>query len=290
MWPAAVSARRSASVRLGSIAATDNSMDTGWTALSSSGCSARPPNSRPRRGKGGEIYPPPAWKGRRERLTGRARLRDGVCARFLNQGQESLNQTCIPLLAGTLRQDVDRLLPRAAAPVRAVARHGHERVGDGDDPGEQRNLVAAETVGIACAVNPLVVVADRRKQLVGTRQWGQDLLANDGVTLHLAELSWIEPACFGENAHRDTQGADVVQQGGFVKKGELVLGQSNGGAELYRPVSDVLGEPRTAVVAILDRAGQRDNDALELIDLPVQLSDAKLCSHQRLQCGSLDWR
>ena len=54
-------------------------------------------------------------------------------------------------------------------------------------------------------------------------------------------------------------------------------------------MSDFLGESRTAVVTILDRAGQGDDDALELIDLPFQLSDPKLCSHQRLQRGSLDW-
>src|SRR5205823_6550026 len=107
--------------------------------------------------------------------------------------------------------------------------------------------------------------------------------------LHLTELARIEPAIFGQYANRDTQSADVVQQGSFVKKGELVVGQSEGGAELHRPVSDFLGESRTGVIAILDRAGQRDNDALELIDLLFQLADAQLCSHQRLERGSFDW-
>src|SRR6266576_129103 len=166
----------------------------------------------------------PDVEGRGDRLKGRASLEDGVGAGLADQAKELVDENGIPLLAGSLLQDADRLLAGAAAPVGAVARHGYERVGDGDDAGEQRNLVAAQTVGIACAVNPLVVVADGRKQLVGTRQGSQDLLADDGVTLHLTELSRIEAAILGEYANRDTQGADVVQQGSFVKKGELLVG------------------------------------------------------------------
>ena len=90
-------------------------------------------------------------------------MSDGVGARFRDEAQELLDQDGIPLLAGTLRQDVDGLIPGAAAPVWAVARHGHERVSDGDDAGEQRNAVAAETVGIARPVDPLVVMANGRQ-------------------------------------------------------------------------------------------------------------------------------
>src|SRR6202022_2493762 len=104
-----------------------------------------------------------AWKGRRDRLTGGARLREVGGAGIVDESEESVDQRSIPLLAGTLRKGADRLLARAASPVRTVARHRHEGVGDGDDAGEQRNLIAAETVGIAGTINPLVVMTDGRK-------------------------------------------------------------------------------------------------------------------------------
>src|SRR5437667_7339076 len=119
------------------------------------------------------------WKGRRDRLAGRASLGDGVGAGLADQAKELVAENGIPLLAGPLLQDADRLLSGATAPVRTVAGHRYECVGDGNDAGEKWNLIAAKTIRIARAVNPLVVVADGRKQLVGARQWRQDLLADE---------------------------------------------------------------------------------------------------------------
>src|SRR5512139_843172 len=55
---------------------------------------------------------------------------------------------------------LDRDVVRQLAPVRPVRRHRNVGVGDGEDTGANRDVVAPETVRIALAIEALVVVTD----------------------------------------------------------------------------------------------------------------------------------
>ena len=46
--------------------------------------------------------------------------------------------------------------------IRALARQGIEDIDDADDLGEQRHLPVAKSIGIARAIEPLVVMPDDR--------------------------------------------------------------------------------------------------------------------------------
>ena len=64
------------------------------------------------------------------------------------------------------QQLVDRLVVRSGAPVRPAERDRVVGVGDGHDPGAERDLLAGQAVRVAGAVPALVVVPDdRREQL-----------------------------------------------------------------------------------------------------------------------------
>ena len=73
------------------------------------------------------------------------------------------------MLSRPLPQDADRFRARQPAPIGTIAGHRHKGIRDGDDPGKQWNIVTAEAVGVAGAVNALVMVTDGRKQLIGER-------------------------------------------------------------------------------------------------------------------------
>ena len=69
----------------------------------------------------------------------------------------------------------------ARALVRAALGHGDERVGGGDDARGDRNLVAGQAVGVARAVEVLVMTADDLRRVSETRDDADQRLAGDGV-------------------------------------------------------------------------------------------------------------
>ena len=77
---------------------------------------------------------------------------------------EGIDDDRVELDAGELAQLGERLLGRQRRhAVGAGGRHRLERVGDVEDPGELRDLVADQPIRVARAVVPLVVVADDRQ-------------------------------------------------------------------------------------------------------------------------------
>ena len=77
---------------------------------------------------------------------------------------ERVDHDRVELDAGELAQLAERLLGgQRRHPVGPGGGHRLERVGDVEDPGELRDLVADQPVRVARAVVPLVVVADDRQ-------------------------------------------------------------------------------------------------------------------------------
>ena len=75
-------------------------------------------------------------------------------------GEERPHRPGVELPAGLLSQDRDRLLVARGASVWPGRRDRVERVGDRDDARSNGDLVTRKAVGIAGAVEPLVVVPD----------------------------------------------------------------------------------------------------------------------------------
>ena len=93
-----------------------------------------------------------------------------------------------------------RRAPALGAPVRTIRRDRVERVGDGEDPGPERDLLADEPIGIAVAVPALVVRShDVDAWAAEERDAAEHLRAEDGVGLHQPPLGLGQrrPACAG---------------------------------------------------------------------------------------------
>src|SRR6185503_20373489 len=96
--------------------------------------------------------------------------------------------------------------------VRPVGGHRVERVAHEDDPGLDRNLLAGLAVGIAGAVPALMAPADDRPHLRETLDRREDPLAELGVRLDHAPLLRRQRPRLEQDARRDADLADVVEE------------------------------------------------------------------------------
>ena len=127
-------------------------------------------------------------------LAGGLRLGEGRCVGLVDQPQKAFDKRGVPLLAFALPEGADHFLARPPSAVGAIVAHRHEGIGNGNDSGEQRNVLAIQPVRIAGPVDPFVMVSDRRQDLLGARQGGEDFFAHDRMALHLAEFTGVQTA------------------------------------------------------------------------------------------------
>jgi hypothetical protein len=115
------------------------------------------------------------------------------------------------------------------APRRAVGARGGDRVEcvrDGDHARADRDVVAGEAVGVAGAVDALVVMADDRGQLaVAERDHHRGAVSR--VALDQRELGVGQVARLGQDRPRHVDLADVVHQRGGADLGDLLARQAN---------------------------------------------------------------
>ena len=155
--------------------------------------------------------------------------------------------------------------------VRAPARHGVVGVDDGHGPGEQRDLLTRETVGIPLAVVALVVVAHGEHQVLG-EEGPDDVGAHHGVFAHLLPLLLVEAARLEEHAVRDADLADVVQVGGLFERREHVLGPAQLSPEHDGVRGHAGGVAQGVVVLGVEGGAQRLEVAqVHALDLVVEL-------------------
>ena len=146
---------------------------------------------------------------------------------------------------------------RLGPAVAAHRRHGLVRVGHGDDAPRQGDLVTPEAVGIAGAVESLVVLADRVQPVAEPRLEGLgEALAFEGVTLDDVPFTRVELARLVEDGRRDGELPDVVEERappqavGVLGREPQLLGDELG----ERP--NTLRVPASASVVRVERSGE----------------------------------
>src|ERR1700737_2735127 len=82
--------------------------------------------------------------------------------RFFDEPKEAFDERGVPLLALTLPQGSDHLVARPPRAVGSIVAHRDEGIGNRDDAGEQGDILTTQSIRIAGAVDPLVMVPDRR--------------------------------------------------------------------------------------------------------------------------------
>src|SRR2546429_682295 len=160
--------------------------------------------------------------------------------------------------------------PPAWRPVRPVARHRVERVGDREDPRPERDLLPEEPVGVAAAVPALVVGAhDADSLALQERHASEHLLAEHGVRLHRAALRLRERSRLEQDLVGDADLADVVEQEADLRARALREHRIDAPRQLERVVLDTLGVRAGADVLRLERRSESaDGLAIGGLDEP----------------------
>src|ERR1700694_5699438 len=128
--------------------------------------------------------------------------------------QEGANGRFPKMGPGLLAKDAHRALVVVRLTVGPVGNQDIVGVGDRQDACLERNLLAAQSVGIAAAIDALVVRDHDFGLPSKARHPQQDLVSERRVTFDGRPLARIERAWLVEDGIRDADLADVVEKSG----------------------------------------------------------------------------
>jgi hypothetical protein len=170
----------------------------------------------------------------------------------------------VELDAGELLQltHCDLVAERLLA-VRAGRGHGLVRVGDGQDAGAQRDVQRLDPVGVAGAVEPLVVRADERRLLGELLRRRHDLRPDARVLVHEHALLAVQRAFLEEDVVADADLPHVVEQPRPLDALDLRLRQPHHAAHLLGDMADPARMAPGVLVAGVHRVGQGADGLLE---------------------------
>src|SRR6516164_824129 len=164
---------------------------------------------------------------------------------LLRDRQENFDNLRIELAAGASPDFLPRVWHREGPPIRPVADHGIERVGDGENTRPHRNLIASQAPGIARTVIKLLV---REHNLRGIfKKWdaNQHVVTDFAVRAHEFLFLVGKRAGFSQDAIGNGHLADVVEKRGTgqdqqigIRNGHLLC---NGDAERGNTLAMALG-------------------------------------------------
>ena len=142
------------------------------------------------------------------------------------------------------------------ATVRAVGEHRLEGVGDGDDPGLERDLLAPQPEGVAVTVEPFVVSQDRGTQ-VGEAGTAEQTSADLRVVADLGPLVVVERPVLEQDRVGHPDLADVVQHAGEPNALRPVIREAELARHALGVAADGLGVAGGARVAQVERLRER---------------------------------
>src|SRR5437870_7471351 len=131
-------------------------------------------------------------------------------------------------------QDPHSLHLRHRGTVGAVRQERLETVGHGDDPNLERDLLRAQAIRVAFAVEPLVVVTHDRQKALEALEPRQDLLSQDWVALERDALFSAELPLFGQQRRREAGVADVLEERAQPDRQARRLAEPQRASDLYR--------------------------------------------------------
>ena len=177
----------------------------------------------------------------------------------------------------------ERLVERPCGAVDARRQHRVERVGDVDDAGAERDLLAPQPVGVARAVEALVVVADRRDRVAEESEPVDDAGALVGVALHQRPLLLRQARGLQQDRVRNRELADVVEERRVAEQVELGVREAELAADRQRELLDAARVARGVRVACVD--GRREalhRRRRALLQQPVRLLERDVLRVDRL--------
>src|SRR5580704_13834422 len=147
---------------------------------------------------------------------------------FFGDGKEDFDYLRVELGAGAAADFFAGVGEWKGFAVRAVADHGVERVGDGENASAQGDLLAFEAAWIAGAIEELLVGEDDFRGIAKKRDANQHVVADFAVLAHDLLFVVGERAGLAENAVGNSHFADVVKESGAGQDGKIGIGNGHG--------------------------------------------------------------
>ena len=171
-------------------------------------------------------------------------------------GEEGIDHVRVEMAAPPLGEQGDRGRAGQGLLVRPTRGQGVEDVGDGEDPGHQRDRLPRPPLRRAAAVKLFMMRAHDLGGVGEPHRPLDDVEAVPDVLLHLAELLFVEAAGLEQDVVANADLADIVEKRP-LDQGLDVAGRQ---AELFRQADGVEGDPEVVAVGVAvalgDRAGQ----------------------------------
>src|SRR5690349_14729587 len=140
--------------------------------------------------------------------------------------QERGHQPRIEVAPGLRVQDLVRFVLRARCAIWAIRGQHVVGVGHRDDAGFDRDRVARQSMWVATAVDPLVVVKNRQQLALEMPASLQDAKADFGVRPHDGPLGLVERTLLLQDGVGDAELAYVMQQARACERAKLVRVQT----------------------------------------------------------------
>ena len=115
--------------------------------------------------------------------------------------------------------------------VAAAAHHRIDGVRHGNDARPRRDVMPRQPVRVAAAIPPLMVMAHQYGNFFKIVDFAQDFIPGHGMAAHFLPFGPGQRPGLAQDGIRHGDLADVVQVGGHVDAGRLVLVQAEGGGE-----------------------------------------------------------
>ena len=177
----------------------------------------------------------------------------------------------VELRAGAASQLGQALAIAQRASIGPLAGHGVVAVHHAHRPGDQRDRLAGQAVGVALSVETFVVVAHPRHELV-VEQGAHDLGADAGVLAHELPLFGRQRPGLEQHAVGDADLADVVQEGDVAHLLEAIRGPVQLGTQQGHVGGHPAGVAEGVVILGRQRRAQGPQVAqVKALDLFVEL-------------------
>jgi hypothetical protein len=145
-------------------------------------------------------------------------------------GQKHLDNFGVELSAGTAPYFLEPMRHRKGIAIGAVAQHGIQRIGDGDDPCPERSLFTAQATWIARTIEELMVGLDDIGGFTQEGNAGERVVANFTVGAHGPLFCVVERARLAKNLIGDGHLPDVVKKSGASENAQMLERNGNSSA------------------------------------------------------------
>src|SRR5215469_6620094 len=146
---------------------------------------------------------------------------------LFRDGEKNPDDFGIKLGAGATANFLFGVGHRQRPSVRAIADHSVEGVGNGEYAGAKRNLLSAETAGIAGAVEEFLVGQNNLRRITKKRNAAQHVVADVAVRAHDLFFVIVQRARLAENGIGNGHLADVVEECSASHDREVARGNWN---------------------------------------------------------------